>query len=117
MEVVMKLIKAYIKPGLLENVYSALRKNGYRSMTVFKGEGTGRYSDPESCHGSLDFPAMHNRVVKIEIAAEDNESESIIQIIKNHARTGGKGDGVVFVSPIEHAERIRDGLQGPEILS
>lgn len=44
----MKLIKAYIRPGLLEEVYTALRKNGHSSMTVFKGEGTGRFSDPES---------------------------------------------------------------------
>lgn len=86
-------------------------------MTVFKGEGTGRFSDPESSHGSLDFPAMHTRVVKIEIAAEENNYKSIIKIIRDHARTGGKGDGVIFVSPIERAERIRDGLKGPDVLN
>lgn len=113
----MKLIKAYIRPGLLEEVYSALRKKGHSSMTVFKGEGTGRFSDPESCHGSLDFPAMHTRIVKIEIAAEENSCDSIIRIIRDHAHTGGRGDGVIFVSPIEKAERIRDGLKGPEVLN
>jgi len=113
----MKLIKAYIRPGLLEEVYSALRKEGHSSMTVFKGEGTGRFSDPESLHGSLDFPAMHTRVVKVEIAAEQENCDSIIRIIKEHAHTGGRGDGVLFVSPIEHAERIRDGRQGPEVLN
>lgn len=113
----MKLIKAFIRPGLLENVYSALRKEGHPSMTVFEGEGTGRFSDPESCHGSLDFPAMHNKVVKIEIAAEDANCDSIINVIKEHGCTGGKGDGVIFVSPLNYAVRIRDGEKDPKILN
>lgn len=112
----MKLVKAYIRPMLLEDLYCALRKEGYCCMTVFEGEGTGRYSDAESQHGSLNFPAMHSHVVKIEIAANDKDTKPIINIIKKHARTGGKGDGIVFVSPIEHSVRIRDGKEGPEIL-
>ena len=42
----MKLIKAYIRPILLEDVYTALRAAGHFSITVFKGEGAGQYSDP-----------------------------------------------------------------------
>ncbi|MDX1585462.1 MAG: P-II family nitrogen regulator [Balneolaceae bacterium] len=113
----MKLIKAFIRPNLLEEVYSALRKEGYPSMTVFEGEGTGRFSDPESSHGSLDFPAMHNRVVKIEIAVKEMNCDSIIDVIRAHGCTGRKGDGVIFVSPIEQAIRIRDGRKGPEVLN
>ncbi|NGP75516.1 P-II family nitrogen regulator [Balneolaceae bacterium YR4-1] len=113
----MKLIKAFIRPELLEEVYIALRREGYPSMTVFEGEGTGRFSDPESSHGSLDFPAMHNRIVKIEIAAQDANCDSIIHVIKEQGCTGGKGDGVIFVSPIDQALRIRDGKKGPEVLN
>lgn len=112
----MKLVKAYIRPMLLEDVYSTLRKEGHCCMTVFEGEGTGRYSDPDDQHGSLNFPAMHTHIVKIEIAAAEQDTKPIIEIIKEHARTGRKGDGVIFVSPIEHSERIRDGRQGPEVL-
>lgn len=112
----MKLVKAYIRPMLLEEVYTALRKEGYCCMTVFEGEGTGRYSDPSDRHGSLKFPAMHTDVVKIEIAAEDSDVEPISEIIQEHGRTGRKGDGIVFVSPIEQVTRIRDGEQGAAVL-
>lgn len=87
----MKLIKAYIRPMLLEDVYRALRNEGHCCMTVFEGEGTSRYSDPDHQHGSLNFPAMHTYVAKIEIAAKEEDAQSIIDIIKMSARTGGKG--------------------------
>ncbi|WP_176466258.1 P-II family nitrogen regulator [Aliifodinibius salipaludis] len=113
----MKLVKAYIRPMLLEDVYTALRNEGYCCMTVFEGEGTGRFSDPEDQHGSLSFPAMHSHVAKIEIAAETENVDAITEIIKKHGRTGHKGDGIVFVSPIEQVTRIRDGKQGAGILN
>jgi nitrogen regulatory protein PII len=113
----MKLIKAYIRPELLEEVYSALRKGGHYCMTAFEGEGTGRYSDPDRQHGSLNFPAMHTHIVKIEIAAKEEDVISIFEIIKKHGCTGRSGDGIVFVSPIEQPIRIRDGKQGADILN
>lgn len=113
----MKLVKAYIRPLLLEDVYSALSKEGFCCMTVFEGEGTGRYSDPDHQHGSLNFPAMHTHVAKLEIAAESDDVDKITQIIITNANTGRKGDGLVFVTPIEEITRIRDGKQGTEVLS
>ena len=60
----MKLIKAYIRPILLEDVYKLLRESGHNNITVFKGEGAGNYSDPTHEHGSLNCPEMHYHVVK-----------------------------------------------------
>ncbi len=113
----MKLVKAYIRPMLLEDVYSALRQEGHCCMTVFEGEGTGKYSDPTDRHGSLNFPAMHTHVAKIEIATQPKDVESITKIIQKHGHTGRKGDGIIFVTPIEQATRIRDGKQGAGILN
>lgn len=113
----MKLVKAYIRPMLLEEVYTALRREGYCCMTVFEGEGTGRYSDPDDQHGSLNFPAMHTHVAKLEIATETDNVNAITEIIKKHGRTGRKGDGIVFVTEIVQATRIRDGKQGAGILN
>lgn len=112
----MKLVKAYIRPMLLEDVYTALRKEGYCCMTVFEGEGTGQYSDPDHQHGSLSFPAMHTHVAKIEIAVESEDAAAVIDIIKKHGKTGHKGDGIAFISPIEQVTRIRDGKEGASVL-
>ncbi|MCW9711391.1 P-II family nitrogen regulator [Aliifodinibius salicampi] len=90
---------------------------GHCSMTVFEGEGTVRYTDSKNKHGSLNFPAMHTHVVKLEMAAESEDIESIVQTIQKHGHTGRKGDCIVFVTPIEQAIRIPDDEQGSDILN
>jgi len=112
----MKLVKAYIRPLLLEEVYKALRAEGHCCITVFRGEGAGQYTDPDHAHGSLQFPSMHSKVVKLEIAAVNEDVESIIDIIQQTASTGSRGDGIIFVMPIENMIRIRDGKQGAEVI-
>lgn len=112
----MKLVKAYIRPILLEEVYKALRTEGHCCITVFRGEGAGQYTDPNHAHGSLEFPALHSKVVKIEIAAVDEDVDPIIDIIQQTSSTGSRGDGIIFVMPIENMIRIRDGKQGAEVI-
>jgi nitrogen regulatory protein PII len=102
---------------LLEEVYKALRAENHCCITVFRGEGAGQYTDPDKAHGSLNFPALHSQVVKIEIAAEDGEVPSIIGIIQETASTGSRGDGIIFVTPIGEMVRIRDGKQGAEVIN
>lgn len=85
-------------------------------MTVFEGEGTGRFCDPDSKHGSLNFPAMHSKVALIEITSCEDETDKIIGLIREHAHTGKQGDGLLFVIPVEQALRIRDGKTGSEVV-
>lgn len=113
----MKLVKAYIRPVLLEEVYNELRSQGHCCITVLRGEGAGQYTDPEKAHGSLNFPAMHSHVIKIEIAAVDDDVPSIISIIQETASTGSRGVGIIFVTPIGEMVRIRDGKQGAEVIN
>ena len=113
----MKLVKAYIRPLLLEEVYKALRAEGHCCITVFRGEGAGQYTDPDHAHGSLKFPAMHSEVVKIEIAAKEEDVNSIIKIIRETASTKSRGDGIIYVMPIEEMVRIRDGAKGAKVIN
>lgn len=105
----MKLIKAYIRLDMFEKVHRALKKKGYTSMTVIEAEGMGSYSDPESRHGSLKFPALHSKVVKIEMVSEADHVDDILKIIRQNASTGHHGDGVMMVLPVERSIRVRDG--------
>ncbi|HBX65390.1 MAG TPA: hypothetical protein DEG32_04295 [Balneolaceae bacterium] len=59
---------------------------------------------------------MHSKVVKIEIAAVDEDVNSIIEIIQQTASTGSRGDGIIFVMPIENMIRIRDGEGGSKVI-
>lgn len=105
----MKLIKAYIRLNMFENVHRALNNEGYTSMTVMEAEGMGSYSDPKDRHGSLKFPVMHSKVVKVEMVSEADHVDDIVRIIHENASTGHPGDGLMVVLPVERSIRVRDG--------
>lgn len=109
----MKLIKAYIRPRKVEEVYGALDKSGFCCMTFVKCEGTGQYSDQEKEHISESYPfANAASVVKLEILVSTEHVQQVIDIIRENARTGYKGDGIILVSPVEEAFKVRTDEKG-----
>jgi nitrogen regulatory protein P-II 2 len=90
----MKLIVAIIKPFKLDEVRQALTGIGVSGMTVTEVKGYGRQKG-------------HTEVFEIAVASE--LADKAVQIITSSARTGQIGDGKIFVTPIDHARRIRTG--------
>lgn len=113
----MKEVKAYVRPGKMEDIYNALRTAGYRCMTLTRGEGTGRFTVPRK---KLDkpprHPFMHVEVVKIEIICTPDEVENIVRIIHENGKTGYSGDGIIMVSDIEKVYSMKDGTSGEGVL-
>lgn len=104
----MKEIKAFIRPKKLIEVAENLKKEKFCCFTVFEGEGMGDYTDPNTRFPSLKFPFLHNKIIKIELVCKKEDVNSIVKIIKEHAQTGEKGDGLICVSNVEQRIRIRD---------
>lgn len=94
----MKLIIAIVRPFTIEKIINELELiEGFPGITISDAEGfgqrlrTSRY-DPLK-------PFIPKK--RIEIAAQDEMVEEIIQSLKKAAHTGKKGDGIIFVVPIE----------------
>ena len=47
--------------------------------------------------------------VRLDVAVEDDQVDKVVQAITTAAKTGQIGDGKIFVTPIDHAVRIRTG--------
>jgi len=47
--------------------------------------------------------------LRVEIAVNDDQADSVITAIQTAAKTGQIGDGKIFVIPLDHALRIRTG--------
>ncbi len=109
----MKLIKAYIRHRMVENVYDALKKNGYCCMTFVQCEGTGQYSDHEKKHISDKYPfADAYKVIKLEMLVADEHVEPVVDIIRKNGRTGYSGDGMIIVSPVDEVYKVRTDEKG-----
>ncbi len=112
----MKEIKAFIRPEKLQAVYDALRSSGFLGVTISDCEGTGRFSDPEKDFPSLKYPFLHCRIVQLELLVTDENLEKAIALIRENAKTGSPGDGILSISEVKRVIRIRSGEEGPVVI-
>ncbi|WP_236980043.1 P-II family nitrogen regulator [Membranihabitans maritimus] len=104
----MKEIKAFIKPKKVQIIVEALRDVGFKSVTLSKGEGTGTHKNKDASP-SLDFYFTDSPVVKLELVCQNEEMDKAVQLICGKAQTSEPGDGIIYVSEIEDAFRIKTG--------
>lgn len=112
----MKKIEATIRPEKLESVREALAAMGIKGMTVTEVSGRGKQMGI-----ALQWRAGEYRVeflpkVKIELVVIEEDVARAVSIITNRARTGERGDGKIFIIPVEDAIRISSGDQGEDAI-
>lgn len=112
----MKLITAIIKPAKLDDIKAALQAAGVQGMTVSETKGFGRQKGHTEIYRGAEYTVDLIPKVRIEILAEDNEVESIVDVILVNANTGSIGDGKVWVTPVESVVRVRTGERGGDAL-
>ena len=104
----MKEIKAFIKPNKLEKVVEALKDNGFESVTLSECEGTGAYKREDSAP-SLKFHFTDSKMIKLELVCQNEDAHKACQIICENAATPYPADGIIYVSDINDAYRIKTG--------
>ena len=105
----MKLVVAIIKPFKLDEVRQALTAIGVHGMTVTEVKGYGRQKGHTEIYRGAEYVVNFLPKLRIEIAVDTALAEKAVSVITEHARTGQIGDGKIFVTPIDHALRIRTG--------
>lgn len=112
----MKLVTAIIKPFKLEEVRAALTDLGIQGITVSEVKGYGRQKGHTEIYRGAEYVVNFLPKVKIEAAVPSSRVAAIIEALSQAARTGSIGDGKIFVTPLEHAVRIRTGETDDEAL-
>ena len=105
----MKLVVAIIKPFKLDEVRQALTAIGVHGMTVTEVKGYGRQKGHTEIYRGAEYVVNFLPKLRIEVAVDSNVADKVVSVITQGARTGQIGDGKIFVTPIDHALRIRTG--------
>lgn len=112
----MNLIKAFVRMSRVDDVVRALEQEGAPGITISRVHGVGYGYEPilftlapSECKKALE-------VSKLEIVCRASDADRLIRTIAEAARTGVEGDGIVFVTPVEQAIKIRTGEEGPQAL-
>ncbi len=93
-------VNAIIRSDLLEEVEERLKKIGVKGLTVTRVKG---YGEDKSIWAQ-DWLGTHAR---IEIFTGKNKADAIAGVIMQAAHTGGPGDGIICILPVEKIFRIR----------
>lgn len=112
----MKLVLAMVSPKRLEALKKALWERKIRGVTLSPGEGYGIQKVQLEAVAGTDYRVSYQPRIRVEIAAADEEVETIVELLTEIVRTGRIGDGKIFVLPIEDVIRVRTGERGEAAL-
>jgi nitrogen regulatory protein PII len=112
----MKMVIAYIRHEAFEPIRAELLTLGFPSLSVSEVKGSGRQKGVTERYRGASLTNYLRPKVKIECVVASRDVRTIVDTVLRHARTGGVGDGKVFVMPVEEAYRVRTGEAGEEIL-
>ncbi len=113
----MKEIKAYIRTDAVASTVEALTEAGVPGVTVVCVHPVGYGFDPNFfLPETPDIVKTYPAITKLEVVCEDKDIDRFVEIISGGSYTGTKGDGMIFVSAIERAVKIRTSEQGEKAL-
>ncbi|MYS82201.1 P-II family nitrogen regulator [Embleya scabrispora] len=112
----MKLITAVIKPHRLDDVKNALQAFGVHGLTVTEASGYGRQRGHTEVYRGAEYQVDLVPKVRIEVLADDEDAEELLDVLVKAARTGKIGDGKAWIVPVDSVVRVRTGERGPEAL-
>jgi nitrogen regulatory protein P-II 2 len=112
----MKLITAYIQPEKLSDVKQALYEAEVFKLSVTNALGCGQQKGYHETYRGVDIEVNLLKKVRIDIAVNDEFTQSTIDAIIKGARTGTIGDGKIFVTALEQCIRIRTGDTGNDAI-
>ncbi|MAU14454.1 MAG: transcriptional regulator [Muricauda sp.] len=102
-------IKAFVKPNRIQKIIEALVDNGFENITLSQAEGTGSFKDKKA-KLSLNFQVTDSPIVKLELVCQDEEAPKIKNIIIENGKSADSGDGIIYLTEIKDAYKIKTGL-------
>ena len=112
-----KKIEAIVREDRFNDVKEALRRIGIVGLNVTEVRGHGRDGGILLTGRSGTYQVDLLPRFQFNIILSDHNVEKTIQAIRNAAHTGNKGDGIIFVYPVEDVIRISTGERGHEALT
>lgn len=111
----MKRITAYVRVFMAPEVVRELKRQESQRVTALD---VSSITEPvwrgEASSGTTS--EMHTQMVKLEIVCRDGDVDRLVGVIRDKARTGNPGDGLITVTTVEKCLSIRTGKENEEAL-
>jgi nitrogen regulatory protein P-II 1 len=113
----MNKVEAIVRPERLEAVKDALAAGGFVGLNIVNVTGRGvQRGIVHTGRGGEEYRVDMLPKSRVELVVSDTDTEKVINIILQAARTGSIGDGKIFVTPVSEVVRVRTGERGEAAL-
>jgi nitrogen regulatory protein P-II 2 len=113
---IVKMITAIIKPFKLDDVHEALQEVSIHGMTITEVKGFGRQRGHTELYRGAEYVVDFLPKVKLEIAVDNSQLETVVDAITKAANSGKIGDGKIFIHELNQVIRIRTGETGEDAI-
>lgn len=110
----MKLVKCIVRTYKVDETTDALKRMDLSGVTVTQVGGRGRRPNPTRYLRGGEYELRYLPQVMIDVVVPDDMVDDVVRIVMETARTGARGDGRVFIMPVEEAYTIRTRAGGPD---
>ncbi|HVX96671.1 MAG TPA: P-II family nitrogen regulator [Polyangia bacterium] len=112
----MKKIEAIVRPHRLGDVVNRLHLIGVPGMTISDVFGNSAGAAFEGVYHGLRYRMESSPRCQLMAVVPDELADACVRAILHSARTEEHGDGIIAVSDVIEAVRIRTGEIGPDCL-
>ena len=113
----MKEIKAFVRVYKVDKIIDALQDLGITDFTITEVMGVGKHlEDLTDAEYSIEIIKKYSKIAKLELICRADKVEQITSILRQVAYTGMKGDGIIYVTPVEKVIKIRTGAINSDAL-
>lgn len=112
----MRLLKAFVRMDVIDEVVRALQAAGAPGVTIAHVYGVGYDYDPELYTFAPGVEGRAPVLAEIDVVCRVGDADHLVDTIVRTAGSGRRGDGLVFVTPVERVVKIRTGGEGPDVL-
>lgn len=105
----MKQVQAIVRTECVPDLVRALKGMEVPRFYLSRVHAVGAGVDPEDFRLSLDDGSVYTEKSKVEFLCSAAKTEALVEIVREWAGTGHRGDGVVVVSDVVDVINVRRG--------
>lgn len=97
----MKRITALLHAHRMSDIVHALEAAGERRLSVVHVHGLLEVSGAKEQEYSVELGERITKEIQLEVFCEDDQSDTLVELIRRHGQTGQLNSGWVFVTHLE----------------
>jgi len=105
----LRQIRAVVRSEALQELLAALQEKGVPRIFVWDVMSVGAGVDPEEYRVSAEGGESYSRKKVLEFFCDSSAEEGLIDLVRDCARTGHRGDGIIITSDVGELVNIRTG--------